>query len=94
MAAVRGRNVSKPGGKYSTKVPQRCHEATVSPLRAYRDRSDSFGPGIPAYKKVHVGCAQKEWPRERRINRDRGRKKEANEGKKESAGRRTNKENY
>ena len=27
MAFVRRRNVSKPGGKYATKVPQRCHEA-------------------------------------------------------------------
>lgn len=60
MAFVRRRNVSKLEGKYATKVPQRCHEAAVSPLRAYRDRSDIFGPGIPAYKKACVSRTQKE----------------------------------
>lgn len=39
-------------------MPQRCHEAAVSPLQAYRDRSDIFGPGILAYKKARVGRAQ------------------------------------
>lgn len=40
-------------------MPQRCHkEAAVSPLRAYRDRSDIFGSGILAYKRARVGRAQ------------------------------------
>lgn len=72
-------NVSKHGGKYATKVPQRCHEAAVSPLQAYKDRSDIFGPGILAYKKARVGRAQEcisrtEMNRVKKKNRDKNQK--------------------
>lgn len=63
-------------------MPQRCHEAAVSPLQAYRDRSDIFGPGILAYKKARDGRAQECSLSRTEMNRGKEKRDKNNKNKK------------